>query len=372
MPDVAIDIRSSATGIEAEWHDLMTRASGNVFMDPASLSVVDATQFAKLHILLAWAQGKLVGIWALREARLSPLGPTVLAAPPYEYCFLSTPVVDPIFVDAVIPAFFAALQGHPTLPKVVRLRYLDGECATSLAILRTLSRGVQMQTLAERSRPYASNDRAPRRSKSTHKSLRHAWNRLCALGSVDVVNDRDAGAVHEAFEAFLAMEMASWKGPRGTALLCNGAHADFARQFIATLSADRKASVALLRLDGRPIAAQVLLYCGTTAYTWKISFDQNHQKCSPGALLIDQMRAALFADGIDAIDSCAPEPGFLARLLPDRRATIDVLANVGSRRSLVFTVVALREDAYLELKSLRNRLRSAVGWLPNRMLGASR
>ena len=194
---------------------------------------------------------------------------------------------------------------------------------------------------------------------------------MCGLGRVDYVNDRDAGAVQEAFEAFLAMEAASWKGERGTALLCRSADAAFARRLVASLSADGKASVALLRLDGRPIAAQVLLYCGTTAYTWKIAFDASYRKCSPGALLIDQMTPALFSNGIDAIESCSPEGGFLEQLLPDRRATIDLLANVGSRRSLAFTAAAMRERAYAELKSLRNRLASA-GWTPTWILAASR
>jgi len=371
MSDVIVEIRPSAADVDEQWHDLVARASPNVFMDPAALNTVHALKFAKLHVLLAWAGGRLVGVWALRETRLSPLGPTVLTGPPYEYSFLSAPVVDPVFVDAVVPAFFAELQRHPALPKVVRLRYLDGESVASRAILRSLSRSVQMQTLAERARPYFSNDRSPRRRKSTHKSLRNHGNRLSRLGRVEVVNDREGDAVHAAFETFLAMEMASWKGARGTALLCKSADAAFARQLIATLASDRNASVALLRVDGRAIAAQVMLYCGTTAYTWKIAFDAAYRKYSPGALLVDQLTAALFSNGVDAIESCSPEGGFMEQLMPGRRATIDVLANVGRRRSLAFSSAAIREAAYTELKSLRNRLGS-VTWTPPRMLRASR
>ena len=91
-----------------------------------------------------------------------------------------------------------------------------------------------------------------KRSGSTRKKLRQDWNRLSALGAVDIVNNRAPDA-REAFETFLTLENASWKGARGTALLCNAADAAFARQMIAALAERGNASVALLRVDGRPL-----------------------------------------------------------------------------------------------------------------------
>ena len=48
------------------------------------------------------------------------------------------------------------------------------------------------------------------------------------------------------------MEAASWKGSRGTALLCDEEDATFARRLISDLAAGGNASVALLRVDGNP------------------------------------------------------------------------------------------------------------------------
>jgi CelD/BcsL family acetyltransferase involved in cellulose biosynthesis len=368
MSRIRVDICSSSLSIADEWRDLVTRASGNVFLDPAALNVVYATNFATLHTLLAWertgAAERLVGVWALRESRLSPLGPTVLAAPPYEYSFVSNPVVDPALVDAVIPALFATIESNRALPNVVHLRNLDGDSPTSVAILRALnSRGSPQVTLAERARPFVSRESGLKLSGSTHKKLRQDWNRLSALGAVEIVNDRTPREVQDAFEVFLAMELASWKGKRGTALLCKETDAAFTRKLVASLVAEQKASVALLRVDGRPIAAQVLLYSGTMAYTWKTAFDATYGKYSPGSLLIDRVTPHLFSNGIDAIESCSLEAGFMAQLWAGRRATIDLLANVGARRSLTFTVAAIREWGYAELKSLRDRWR-AVQWPP--------
>jgi hypothetical protein len=47
---------------------------------------------------------------------LTPIWPALLEALPYNYAFLSSPVVDPAFVAEVIPAFFAAVA-NSKLPK---------------------------------------------------------------------------------------------------------------------------------------------------------------------------------------------------------------------------------------------------------------
>jgi hypothetical protein len=57
-----------------------------------------------------------------------------------------------------------------------------------------------------------------------------------------------------------------------------------------------------------------------------------------------------------------------------RRATVDLLADVGARKSLGFTAVLASERGYSQLRGLRNRLRAA-SWpvmLRRRGLAASR
>ncbi len=61
------------------------------------------------------------------------------------------------------------------------------------------------------------------------------------------------------------------------------------------------------------------------------------------------------------------------QLWSGRRQTLDLLADVRPRRSLAFTVAALRESGYAELKQFRNWLRT-LRWpsLPKRKLAAQR
>jgi CelD/BcsL family acetyltransferase involved in cellulose biosynthesis len=359
-----------------QWDALIRKADANVFMNPVALEAVRASNFAKLHVLLAWdstgGTDKLVGLWALQERKMAPLWPAFLAAPPYDYAFLSNPVVDRSVMDEVIAAFFDAIAREPALPNVMRLRYLDGDEKTCAAIMRTLGvRGSRTLKLAVRGRPFASKDSGRKRSGSTRKKLRQDWNRLSALGPVEIVNDRAQAAVREAFEVYLAMEAKSWKGAQGTALLCDERHAAFVRRLIGDLAARQDASVALLRFNGQALAAQVVLYCATTAYTWKTAFDSAYAKYSPGALLVDKIAEELFSDGgIEAIESCSPEGGFMAQLWDGRRTTIDLLVDVGAKESLNFVMAAIGERGYAQLKGLRNRLRAAA-WLSKRKARAA-
>jgi CelD/BcsL family acetyltransferase involved in cellulose biosynthesis len=374
MGRIEVEIGATGADIAAHWDRLAARAAVNVFMSPAALNAAAATKFAKVHVLRAWdttaGEKRLVGLWAFEERGLFPMWPAFLAAPPYNYAFVSTPVVDPDLMDEVIAAFFDAIEHDPKLPNVIRLTFLDGASEAYQAIVRTLSRRTSRTlVLSERERPYLGNESELKRTGSTRKKLRQDWNRLSSMGAADVVNDRTPDAAREAFEVFLALESESWKGAHGTALLNDAKDVAFARRLIGDLAAQGNASVALLRVDGRPIAAQVLLYCGSMAYTWKTAFDAEYAKYSPGALLVDKVADELFsAHHIAAIESCSPEKSFMAQLWSGRRATVDLLVDVGARRSLNFALAALGERGYARLKDWRDRLRQS-GWLSPKKTG---
>jgi CelD/BcsL family acetyltransferase involved in cellulose biosynthesis len=361
---LSVEIRAPDLTLVPHWDALARRATANVFMHPAALCAAAAADFAKVHVLLAWDGEKLVGVWALRERRLRFL-PAFLAAPPYDYAFVAGPVIDPRYADAVMPAFLDAIAKARALPNVIELKLLDGDDGSLRAITSALG-GRPLLKLSERERPFLNGASERKRSGSTGKKLRQDWNRLIALGPVAVSNERAAEAVRDAFEIFLKLESQSWKGEGGTALLSSERDAAFARRWIAALAAHDSASVALLCVDGKPIAAQVLLYSGRMAYTWKTAFDAAFAKFSPGALLIDKASDALFASGTETIESCSPAGSFMAQLWTGRRATVDMLIDVGARKSLTFVLAASGERTYAFARELRDRAR-ALSWpLPKR------
>ena len=361
---ISVSICSPSSDVAAAWADLAGRAASNVFMEPTALRVAEATGFADVRMLLAWddaaAPRRLVGLWALQVKRIASFWPSVLDSRPFNYAFLSTPVIDPAYVDDVMPAMLAAVQHDSELPKVLHLHSFEQETPCFAALQRELTKqGGAQRILDETNRPYATRDEGVKKSGSTRKKLRQDWNRLSALGAVDVVNDRTPVRVREAFEAFLKLEQASWKGARGTALLCDDADASFVRELVAKLAAEGRASVALLRVDGKAIATQVVMYSGRTAYTWKTAFDAEYARYSPGMLLVDKVTEQLFADpAIESIDSCSYEDGFMAKLWTARRKMVEMLVHVGPGTSAAFALEQARLLGYHEAKRIRNQWRA--------------
>jgi CelD/BcsL family acetyltransferase involved in cellulose biosynthesis len=361
-PMITVTIDSPRPDLGPDWDDLVARASSNVFMNPAALAAASETGFADIRMLTAWAEDggrrKLAGVWALQLRRFAPLWPAVLEALPYNYAFLSSPVVDPVYADEVVAAFFDAIEDSP-LPTVLNLPSFDAEGAGHASVLKALAvRGTEPFILAEFARPYVTREFGVKRSGSTRKKLRQDFNRLSGLGAVEVVNDRTAGAVQQAFEAFLVLEQASWKGARGTAMLSDSEDAAFVRRLLHNLAERGDASVAQLRVNGMVIAAQVLMYCGNTAYTWKTAFDASYAKYSPGALLVDRITEQLLASPeIVAVNSCAAESSFMGQLWAGRRAMADLLVDIGGGKSLAYCVEAVRLAGYQRLRSLRDRMR---------------
>jgi CelD/BcsL family acetyltransferase involved in cellulose biosynthesis len=362
---ISVSIASPGQSLTTQWNDLIRRAPGNAFMNPVALKAAFDTMFAAVYVLLAWEEGvesaRLVGLWALQHRNVMMFWPGLLEARPFNYAFLSTPVIDPAFTAEVMPAFFAAIRKNPALPNVVSLKEMDADSQAYAAIEKTIADKHHAHlTLTRTLRPSVSREKGVKTSGSTRKKLRQDWNRLSGLGVLDVVNERTGEAAKAAYERFLDLEKRSWKGDKGTAILCNERDTEFTRRLIADLAAEGNASVALLRLDGQVIAAQVLMYCGTTAYTWKIAFDAEFAKYSPGVLLVDKMTEQLFtATDVQVIDSCSAESSFMAQIWTGRKTMVDMVVDVGSTRSLVFSMEAARQYGYERLRGVRDWMRSA-------------
>lgn len=368
---ISISVGSPRPGLVDAWNDLVARAGGNVFMHPVALLAAADLGCAEIRVLTAWQDDveppRLVGLWALRLVRRLPCLPPILSAAPYDYAFVSGPVIDPAVAADVASAFLAAIAADPALPGVIALPEIATDSAAVQALVRAATAGGHpLVTVKTAARPTVSRQCGIKSSGSTRKKLRQDWNRLSALGQAEVVCHRTPEAVAEALEVFLTMEAASWKGAQGTALLCNDRDAAFARRLIVDLAAADAASVTLLTLDGRAIAAQVLLHCGDTVYTWKMAFDAAFAKYSPGVLLVDKLTGNWLAEGgIAQLDSCSSEDGFMGRIWTGRQPLADMLLDTGRRRSVAFTLELARWRAYERLREWRNVLR-ARGWVPAR------
>ena len=87
-----------------------------------------------------------------------------------------------------------------------------------------------------------------------------------------------------------------------------------------------------MRLDGQPIAQKFSLIDSRGAFAFKIAYDENYARFSPGTLLEVENICRLHArPDIEWMDSCAAPVHFINRLWDDRRTIKSVLVSTGGR-----------------------------------------
>jgi CelD/BcsL family acetyltransferase involved in cellulose biosynthesis len=379
--DVEIVDATKLSGIRSAWIELLDHAeSANVFMDPALLEAAGKI-FPKVErpALLAWkmidGRRRLVGLWAFAVGRASPsaLPVRVLAAPAAPYGYLATPVIDRSCLDDALSAMLVRLAADPRLPKIIALDAMATDTPTMQALGRVLAlRGTVPFILAEGRRPKLASSLDGKTylektlSSGSRKKLRQHRRRLGETGALTSTTASEPAAVRSAFEKFLALEAAGWKGRAGTALFCDDRNAAFVRAAVGALAERGCASIHTLHLNGKPVSMQIVARCGRTAFTWKTAYDEAFHDFSPGMLLLEDYTAAFLADpNVAQVDSCAhDESGFMASAWAERQAIADLWIDVRRGGSLSFLILSslqkhcrdLRESAKHVYLSLKRRM----------------
>jgi CelD/BcsL family acetyltransferase involved in cellulose biosynthesis len=189
-------------------------------------------------------------------------------------------------------------------------------------------------------------------SSASRKKLRQHRRRLEEKGKLELKVWNTSEAVRQAFEDFLRLEAAGWKGRRGTALLCDQTEAAFVREMVAALAERGNAQVHALYLDGKPVSMQIVLRAGQVAFTWKTAYDETLHDYSPGMLLLEDYTKAFLADqSIACVDSCAyDEAGFMSAW-SERQTIAQVWIDARPGRSLVFRMHCRLQKAFLTLRA---------------------
>jgi CelD/BcsL family acetyltransferase involved in cellulose biosynthesis len=207
-------------------------------------------------------------------------------------------------IDGLAPAGSNTAVVIPDLP-------LDGSVAAALvAAARRQGRPVdilapRLRAILDRPAGGGFDLRATLPAKR-RKELGRQFRRLADLGTVTVESATDLRKVLSALDEFMALEAAGWKGRRGTALISSPEAAAFARAAVAGRAAAGAARIDGIAVGGRPVAMLVSFISGATAFTWKIAYDETFARFSPGAQLMLEAAARIFAEtAVTRIDSCA-------------------------------------------------------------------
>jgi CelD/BcsL family acetyltransferase involved in cellulose biosynthesis len=304
--------------ITAHWRELAARAlEPNVFYEPAFMLAAAPVFGRNAGAVLVWSGSeprRLLGFFPARiETRRYGANLPVLVGFTHPYGPLGVPLVEREAAEAIIGAFFEHLAGEATLPGLTLLPLLpaDGPFARALeAILRRARMPAADFNRHQRALLAPSGERAPYMQKAIgrrqRKELRRQFRRLSETGAVLLTAAVEPVAIERALEDFFALEAGGWKGRAGTAAADHEDVRRFIGEAVGALAAEDKAAIHRILLDGRAIAAAIVLRSGHGAWFWKIAYDEAYARFSPGVMLSVELTHELLEDlEVTRADSCA-------------------------------------------------------------------
>lgn len=337
----------------------------NVFYEPEYLLAARSLTLADgVGVLLVGAEDRLIGALAGRIEGLARGRPvSTFVAWELPYAPLSVPLVDRDAADMAVEAFLNELPRLLGSPRAALFRLMDrGGPFAQVLVDRLYSRMKRPHALdPHRRAALIPEDAEPLKGVSSKrlKELRRQRARLSEHGALAHETVTGEG-IEAAVEAYLRLEAAGWKGRIGAAAKVSGA-GSFLAETVTGLARVGKARIDLLKLDGKPIAATILLFSGDRAWFWKTAYDESYARFSPGVLLTLELTDALGRDRkLALVDSCAvADHPMIDHLWRGRIEVADwtvPLADASSAR-LALAAEKFRRATLKPIKSLRDKLR---------------
>ena len=117
--------------------------------------------------------------------------------------------------------------------------------------------------------------------------FRRAARRAAELGEVtfEIVSP-EPDRFDSLFDEAVRVEMRSWKREAGTAIAADQAKEDCFRRYFRSACEQGSFRIAFLRIDGRAVAMQMAIESLGRYWLFKIGFDEDYERCSPGTLLM--------------------------------------------------------------------------------------
>ena len=134
-------------------------------------------------------------------------------------------------------------------------------------------------------------DYEQRLSRNRRKSVRRSLRRLEETGTVSLHVEDGSSGLNSLLEEAFRLEASGWKGRRGTAISSRPETRRFYTDVARWAAEKGWLRLALLRLDGTPIAFDLSLERGSVRYSLKAGFDAEFARFGPGAVLLHRAAA---------------------------------------------------------------------------------
>jgi CelD/BcsL family acetyltransferase involved in cellulose biosynthesis len=359
--------------IRAEWRDLSQRAlEPNVFYDPAFALAAAPAFGADAGAVTVWSRttpDRLIGLFPARIERRYGVMAT-LTGWTHPYAPFGVPLVDRDESEAAIVAFLDHVEAGGRLPGLVMLPLIAADGAFADALARVLTRhGGRVERFGEHARALLAPatqrvgylDQAISAKKL--KELRRQRRRLLDKGQLKTLTARTPDEIPRALSDHLALEAQGWKGRAGTAALQHAPVRAFMEQVLTALAAQGDVRIDRLMQNNHPLASTITLRSGTAAWFWKIAYDEEFSRYSPGVQISLDLTEALLAEPeVLRADSCATaDHPMIDHLWRERLALTDLLiapsaAALGQLR-LARPLETLRRTLIAGAKGVRDTLK---------------
>ena len=353
----------SLTGLRSEWDSLAVSAIvPNPFYE-AWLLLPAARLLAgnsDLRFVCVFGHGddqaetrRLLGFFPLEvRRRCLNLPIRSLTLWQHRYCFLTLPLIDRDHAWSVLDAFWRWLETSPFGCSVFDTNHLLAE-GPFHEVWSDFALGRCSVVLADyprallRSECAADEYIASAVSKKHRDEYRRLERKLQTMGTLEYEEVTGNAAAEQWTEEFLELESRGWKGGAdGGAFAARPQDAEYLREVTRYGAANNRVMLLSIRLDGKPIAMKYNLLSRPGSFAFKITFDEDYAKYSPGVQLeLENIRHTFGCPDREWMDSCAtPRHPMANRLWKGRRMIRRTLFSVGSRKGdfVVSTLPLLR------------------------------
>ncbi len=199
----------------------------------------------------------------------------------------------------------------------------------------------------------AEQETVPTASPRHRQNLRRLRRRLDDLGPLQIEEAKTGRALNDGLETLMALEALGWKGHCGTALAQNTRTASFTRSMVRQLAPHGDVTVFTLWSAETPVAAALIVGHLGRHYCFKIAYNPDFARFSPGIILAEAVgERLLLQPGFICADSAADdETSFMNRVWPGRTKIADVILRPATTHQAVTRVMLAHQHASRALRT---------------------
>jgi hypothetical protein len=273
----------------------------------------------------------------------------------HSYCFLCTPLLRSEYERETLSRFFDWLESRESPAPLMEFCHITGDTAFRKLLTDEFNKRASLTLLTDSfNRALFKPNSIEGISGKHKKELRRQQNRLAEEGLLEYVALEEEADLDNWINDFLQLEASGWKGQQGSAFALE----EKSRRFFETAAKQafekNRLMMMALRLNGKPVAMKCNFLSGSGSFAFKIAFDEDHARYSPGVLLeLENMRRVNAMPEIEWMDSCAVSEHFMINRLWTQRRPIDTILVSTGKRPADFLVSLLPMLTWLKRKLSR-------------------